>query len=74
MLLVIFSKNSPLSYSLDYEECAHKMMKMNLKPGQEVCFHLVIFWSIRKADFSIDYFDCYYFYYFVEKCSLVALA
>ena len=22
--------------SLDFEECAHKMLKINLKPGQEV--------------------------------------
>eukprot|EP00795_Rhopilema_esculentum_P013655 gene13655-4555_t len=28
--------------SLDYEECAHKMMKMNLKPGQEHEFCLMI--------------------------------
>jgi len=27
-------------FSLDYEECAHKMMKLNIKPGQEVIFHL----------------------------------
>lgn len=25
--------------SLDYEECAHKLLKMQLKPGQEVCYH-----------------------------------
>jgi MA3 domain len=24
--------------SLDFEECAHKLMKMQLKPGQEVCY------------------------------------
>lgn len=23
--------------SLDFEECAHKLLKLQLKPGQEVC-------------------------------------
>ena len=32
------TNNSAFIFSLDYEECAHKMMKMQLKPGQEVSF------------------------------------
>ena len=29
-------------FSLDFEECAHKILKMNIKPGQEVCDTIIL--------------------------------
>ena len=28
--------------SLDYEECAHKLLKVTIKPGQEVLVHVIV--------------------------------
>ena len=33
----LLSLSGILIPSLDFEECAHKVLKMELKPGQEVC-------------------------------------
>ena len=38
--------------SLDFEECAHKMLKINLKPGQEVGYKKTF------SRFLIFKFDC----------------
>ena len=32
--------------SLDFEECAHKMLKMEFKPGQEVKNRLLSGWAV----------------------------
>ena len=31
-----------LYFSLDFEECAHKLLKMEIKPGQEVKLFLIL--------------------------------
>lgn len=51
--------------SLDFEECAHKVLKMQLKPGQEVCgysFIITSLWSTIKISCK-QCFVCYYNFY-----------
>ena len=45
--LVTFRKTVYLTImsSLDFEECAHKLLKMTIKPGLEVCFHSLFFFK-----------------------------
>lgn len=39
--------------SMDFEECCHKLMKINISPGQEVCFlsFVVISWLLHTNKF-----------------------
>jgi pre-mRNA-splicing factor CWC22 len=42
--------------SLDHEECCHKLLKMNLKPGQEVCFNLIYAYNVSHI--TVHRFIC----------------
>jgi pre-mRNA-splicing factor CWC22 len=44
--------------SLDFEECCHKLMKLNIQEGQEAGFHFILFIFIYLLSFF-----CYLFIY-----------
>lgn len=63
--------------SLDFEECAHKLMRMQLKPGQEMeMCHMILdccaemrtyqkfFGLLAQVSFSLILHHCFYFVYF----------
>lgn len=41
--------------SLDFEECCHKLMKLNIQEGQEVCFYFILFYFIYLLLFFFRY-------------------
>lgn len=55
--------------SLDFEECAHKLMKMELKPGQEIELCHMFLGNTRFEYLLIDY-ECLYSFHFLI-CSLI---